>query len=473
MTTTLDAFRGAAALTARDPVAAMRFAPWAEKFLADASQFRLIRACNQIGKTEVVTADLVHELRGTNPYRTRRFSGPLNVILVSESIEQMAGEGAILEKLWTKLPKDEIDPAVYFERGHGLRGVRHPAITFVRGPAAGSVIRLRTYRQDPQTLAGSTVHHIVADEPCPESTYAELVPRILAHGGTFTVSFTPTPAMSSQDWLRKLVDAGQFSQHHVTMRPENAWPRGYARPFLTQEKIDAFAASLPNAERGMRLEASWEPLAEGRWLTAFSPSNVKPFDLGALPRESFVVVGIDHGLKAGKQAAVLAVVANRFDPQPRIWFVDEAQSDGHTTVDQDAAAILAMLARNGLKYEHVDAWTGDRQTGDGLILKSKTNKDLRAAFGRILGKAWKDESLGYIHTPVKWAGSLTHGLRLLNGAFGEGRAIVHPRCQRFAEACNTFRGGKFEPCKDILDAGRYAMEYALRGTKPEGFKGSY
>jgi phage terminase large subunit-like protein len=166
--------------------------PWQAAYLADPAAFRLVRACNQVGKTTTVCDEIVDLIRGEH-VRPRPWTGPINVTLISESIEQMAQEGAILEKLWEVLPKHELDPDVWFERGRGLRGVKYPAIRFVSGPGAGSVIRLRTYNQGPEALAGSTIHAVYCDEPCPENVYSELAPRLLRHHGWFTITFTPVP----------------------------------------------------------------------------------------------------------------------------------------------------------------------------------------------------------------------------------------------------------------------------------------
>lgn len=456
---------GAVMAHERDPLTDQRWTAWQREVLADYSAYRLIRGANQIGKTIAVCADIIHEIRGTNPFRPRRFAGPINVILISESIEQMSGEGAILEKLWDLLPKDEIDPRVRFVRGEGLRGVKYPAIKFIKGPGAGSVIRLRTYKQDPSTLAGATIHAVYCDEPCPERAYGELVPRVFAHGGTFTISFTPTVNMPDQAWLRKLVEAGTFREHWIRLTEAATWCEGFARPRKTQADIDEFSKRLPGIEVPMRIDAAWEPVMTGRFYTAFGSSCVEPFDLGQL-RGAYLVVGIDHGLKAGKQAAVLVAVVDRHDAEPRAWVVDEVQSDGVTTPTQDAQAILDMLRRHGLRREDVDEWIGDRQTGDGQHLRSKTNTDLRKELARLCGI--KMEDFPWIHLPRKWNGSLTYGGRLLNGMMAAGHLKIHERCALISLALQKWRGGKMEPEKDILDAMRYAIERAVLVGRPQG-----
>lgn len=465
--TALAPWLGAAQAVERDPLAWASWSAWQRAVLADGSTCRLIRAANQVGKTTVLVADLLHEIRGTNPYRPRRHSGPINVMLVSESLEQMAQPGAILEKLWAILPKDEIDPKIYFVQGEGIRGAKIPAIRFIRGPGAGSVISLRTYRQDPQTLAGATIHAVYCDEPSPARAYGELQPRLLRHNGTFTISFTPTLNMPDQRWLRELVDAGVFSEHYAAMTPENAWPEGFVRPFLTAERIEEAVRAWPAVEVPMRTKAAWEPVVTDRYLTAFGDNAAQAFDLQTLPKDCRLVVGIDHGIVIGKQWAVLMAVSGGNTDSPKYWFVAEAGGNEVSSPELDAKAILDMLASVGLKYEHVDEWVGDRDTGDGRHMKSKSNAILRAQLWYQAGINSNDKRAQLIHTPVKGSGSVWYGLGMLNAAFAEGRALIHPRCEALTEAVKRFKGDSRDPHKDVLDAARYALEKGT--TRKIGF----
>ena len=454
-----------------DPLSWLTYSEWQKKVLADYEAWRVIRAANQIGKTTVIVADMLHEIRGTNPYRPKRFPGPVNVLLVSESIEQMCQPGGLVEKLWQLIAPGEVDPRVTFVPGEGLRGVKIPAIRFVAGPGAGSVISLRTYRQDPQTLAGATIHHVYCDEPMPERVYGELAPRLLKHGGTMTISFTPTLSMPPQKWLRKLVEDGAVSEHHAEMTPDNAHPDGYAVPFLTQAKIDEAKQRWPEVEHALRFKASWETIVQDRWLTSFSDAAVKRVDLGAVDRDAWLVVGIDHGLNVAKQWSVLVAVGARHTERPRIWFVSECGGNDLSAPAQDARATIEMLSGRGLRYEHVDEWVGDRDTGDGRQMKSKSNAEFRTHLLAAAGIPARDRRAKLIHTPTKWSGSVWHGLGLINAAFAEGRAWVDPSCVNLIEAFRKFKGDSRDPVKDVLDAARYAVERATGATQRVPIRG--
>jgi hypothetical protein len=469
----LSAFDDVGAYAAVAPADGWTWSEWQRLLLADASPWRVIRAANQIGKTSVICADIVHEIRGTNPFRSRRFSGPINIILVSESIEQLSAPGGILEKLWELLPKAEIDSRLSFVPGEGIRGVKIPVIRFTAGPGAGSTISVRTYRQDPATLAGVTVHHVYCDEPMPERTYGELQPRLLRHDGTMTISFTPAPDMPDQGWLRKLVEAGEFSEHHAEMTPDNAWPAGYTRPFLSAEKIAEAIRRMPAAMVALRVKAAWETVSADRWLTAYSDAAVKRIALSDLPKDVRIIVGIDHGLVVGKQKAVIIAVADGDTDAPKYWILGECGDAEVSTPAHDAAAILAMLSEWGLSYEHVDEWIGDRSTGDGRQLKAKSNAELRVQLMHQAGVTSRDPRAKLISTPIKGAGSVWYGLGLINAALSDGRMVIDPRCRQIVEACQKFKGDSRDPVKDVLDAARYAIERGTRRRQTLNVRGTY
>ncbi len=472
----LGALRRAAATGRANPIAHRRYIAWQEKFLDDSSKIRLIRAANQVGKTTAMIDDMLGFIRGTR-HKEQRARGPVNVILVSESEEQMSQEGAILEKLFAALNPGEIAEGIHLIRGKGLRGCGDgKAIPFVSGPGAGSVIRIRTFGQKPGTFAGSTVHAIYIDEPCPEAAYSELLPRIKRHRGLMALSFTPTPDMPDMTWLRKLVEEGVVKEHHVCLTEENTWMKGCKSPIYEKAYIDQWRLETPKIAQAMRFEASWDPVVVDRWVDGFEAgSHVRAFSVADVqryvaslppradgqPREVYVFVGTDHGLVPGKQRSELVLVA---DPgvraEMRVWFLDEVAEEDVSDSATDARWILAMLARHGLQYESVDDWIGDRSTGDGKGAVAKTNDALRVQLLHHAGITSRDRRAKMIMTPKKGQGSVFHGAALLHELFVTGRALVHPNCEAFIEALTKFRGGWREPCKDAFDAGRYPVERA-------------
>lgn len=430
-------------------------------WLSMPARFALWRGGNSIGKSKAQADDIVMTARLSHPFRPVPRS-PVLLLVVGYSWAQM---DPLLEKLWDALPKDEIDPKCYYEPANGIRGFKEPVVPFVAGPGKGSQIRFATYEQGAGRIMGIQVHGVYLDEPPPADVYGECVPRLNAHNGFMRITFTPTPESPDLEYMRKLIDAGRLVELQTSLNREALTIRGGLCdwPRMSHAEVEAQIGQYLEEERAMRRDGAWEPLASGRWVTTFSDANVRDHDP---PEGAFLVVSIDHGANAGKQAAVLSWWMDRETPYPSGGFLDEVVSDGTTSADDDADAILAMLARCGLQYDDVDAWVGDRTTGENRYLISKSNRELAEAMARKLRR--KPATMRRIVVPHKQAGSVRMGAALLKGAFKARRAdgrplvFVHPRCVAFAKALRTFKGGKQETVKDVFDAGRYGAEYALR-----------
>ena len=440
----------------------LRYTPYQQQFLEDSGLIVLFRGGNQVGKTLGIHADLLHACRGTHPFQaTPRL--PVNIMVLSESWEQMGQAGGFMSKLWELLPKHEIDPKIRFDPGRGITG-KPPRVVFTDGPGKGSVITFGTYRQGARRAAGSTVHRIYLDEPPPGSIYQEIMVRVLRYGGKVRIGFTPVLDMPDQRWLRQLVDAGEVSEHNPHLTELNCWPTGNPCPWLTQDMIDRLARSLPEAVRKMRIEGSWDPVLTTTWLTNYdSARHVRP---DRPPQGAYLGVGIDHGTNAGKQAAVLFAAVDREGINPYVWFMDEAIGDGITSIADDAKAIHDMLGRNRLGWKDIDAWIGDRPTQESRYLVRKSNTQLRKHLAYQAKAQLRDFPV--IRTPRKYHGSVEHGLWRMNdllGKFdedGQPHFMIHPQAERFAEFCDRFAGDRADPLKDVGDSARYCFELALR-----------
>jgi phage terminase large subunit-like protein len=412
----------------------------------------LWRGGNQLGKSFAQAFDIVHTVRGTHPYRPVP-PGPVRVLVVSESWTQM---DPLCEKLWALLPKDEIDERVRYEQGGGFRGFKEPRIPIVAGPGAGGVIIFATYKQGSGRIAGGSFHAAYLDEPPPESVYGEVMPRISRYHGTLRVTMTPTPDAPPMKYMRDLVERGVIREMQTSISEQAITLRGglLERAWKTQEQINQDLAAYLDIERGMREHGDWDPVVAGRWLTAFTEDLITP---EGPEGQVHVAIGVDHGAGAGRQAAVL-VCCNA--DGSKLWFLDEAISDGRTSEREDAAAILAMLARHGWDWQDVDYWVGDRAHGGDMYGNEKSNADLLTAFSHILQiprHKLKANGLN-LHVPYKQKGSMRRGYRMMNSLFREKQCAVSMRCQGFIEAVKQWEGGLDDPMKDRLDAGRYAME---------------
>jgi len=424
-------------------------------FLSETARIALWRDGNQLGKSYALALETIARARGIHPIhgKVRRSK---RSFLLGYSWEQME---PLQDKLWQLLPKDEIDPGHEYDPGRGIRG-KPPRIAFVRGPGAGSVINLATYKQGAKRLAGPTVGFVGMDEPPEGGLFGEVVPRVLKERGIVRITFTPVPDMPDMTWLRDKVKARQIAEHNFGLQAKYCQPEGYPAPWLFQHEIDEYEGLLLEVERGMRMRGDWDPVYLGAWLRAFSAEAVL---LGRPPTGAYLIVGIDHGAQSGKQTAVLVAVQGRHTDRPRVWVIDEHVSEGITTPEQDAKAVLAMLERRGYQYDHVDAWVGDRPTRSKRFEVNKNNKDMREELARELRRDLAN--VKKIDDVYKWPQSLSDTMRLLNTCLVRHHMIVHPRCEQFIKACKQFDGNPHHKLKDVLDAGRYAAQTAILGRK--------
>jgi hypothetical protein len=171
-------------------------------------------------------------------------------------------------------------------------------------------------------------------------------------------------------------------------------------------------------------------------------------------------------VQRGKQAMVLAAFAGVHTDRPTVYYLDEYVAEGFTTPETDAAMILNMLRRNGLEYDDVDDWIGDRPMRSLRFETKKSNHELRRELAIRLNRPV--EKTKYIHVPKKFDGSVIYGFRLMN-TLCERRddselphAYFHPRCTELIEAARRFAGDSRDPHKDVLDAARYITEKYIK-----------
>lgn len=422
------------------------------------------RAGNQLGKSFALAADIVWTARGDHPFR-QVAQAPTRIMVVSYSDDQMK---PLMWKIWQFLDPTHIDPKLSCTEGGGLRGYKAPHIRFVGGPGKGSIITFATYKQGTQRIAGWTGDAVFCDEPMSQTVYGELAPRLLRRRGTMRITMTPTPDAPPQLWLKEMIDEEQRRAKEDGRRPR--WldlqtsisegmliPRGglLERPLMTQTEIDTALSGYLSDELPQRRDGAWEGVLSGRWLTNYGEHSVTTSTPGH--EKVFWAVGIDHGAKAGRQAAVLVAYG---DSSKRAWAMDEYRSDGRTSTRDDAQAILAMLQRHGVAWHEVDYWIGDRAHGGDLYGNHKSNQELMIEFAELLGIGQQDlKRRGLrLRTPRKSSGSMRRGFRLINSLLRDGQLLIHERCESIHAAAQTWAGKLQDPHKDILDALRYPVE---------------
>lgn len=449
---TLSALASAAHVLGRraqaDPLAYFRPTPPQLRFFQSTAQIRLFRAGNQAGKTWAGLADCVWRCLGRHPYTLVK-AAPIEAWVVVVSWEQSL---AIQGKLWALLPKDAIEPDCEYTPGKGFRG-KVPIVRFKNG----SVLRIRTINQGALSLASATVDLVHVDEPCPESIWSELAARVLRQRGRITITLTPIGLPLG--WLQKLVKAGEVEDIHTPLTVEATTPIG-GRPLLSKHDIDKLEARVLPQERAQRIHGEWDSgWVEGRVFPQFDPGTMVRDE--APTGEAQIGIGIDHGKESGAQTAVMVAITRTPDNEPRITVLDVVASNGMTTPEEDAAQILGMIKRAGLRWEQIDRWVGDRAAVSRRGGAIKSNALLVQAMEKAL-KIPVGSWPARIHTAYKPSGSVYHGYRILQAAMLRGDFVVHPRAKRLVDDLGKFDGREASNHKHTIDGLRYALELVTR-----------
>jgi phage terminase large subunit-like protein len=441
------------------------------------------RGPNTVGKSVALAKLAVDVLRGTHPV-LNAYRPPVRLLVVSESWTQM---DPLCEKLWSMIPRDEIDDRVDYAPGEGFSGFKEKHIPFVRGPGnptgkrgRGSVLHFATYAQGAKRIAGGQFHGILGDEPMPETVFGELQPRTSRYHAWQRLTFTPTPESPPLEYLRELIEkarryraehdgkplAGGWEEMQTSVDLDALTPRGglVEVPWKTQAELDELIESYLEVERGMRVNGDWEALTAGRRFDAFDQN--RHVTTAGPSGQIWTAIGIDHGARPGRETAKLVAVS---DSGSKVWLLDEIKppvdAQGRPvpwSIRDVAREILAMIDRHPWigGWSNVDHWVGDRATSGDFYGTVMSNDDLMDAFAGLLRMPrYRLQQQGLrINVPYKAKGTVLRGVRLLNSMFKTDQAFVSLHCQNLIAAMLTWEGQKDSPAKDHIDAARYAVE---------------
>lgn len=467
------AARALAARATDDPLRDVDWLPPQLAFLRCDARVKLLRAGNQaVGKSWVGVAECIMLCLGIHPAWPLRRVQEVWVLCASWS-QSVAIQG----KLWALVPKGALHPDQRYDPVRGFGG-HSPALRF----ANGAIVRIKTTQQGALNLAGATIDHALFDEPpATQRVYAEVAKRVQARGGT--ISLTLTPINAPVDWLKAQAEAGHIRDLHFRLTPDvlihtrsglpRRLPDGTVCDAAWIARVEA--ESLPS-EVPVVVHGEWEGREEGRIFATFSPTEHvgEEMPVGTV----WLTLGIDHGTATGKQCAELAAVDRApkrvalDEEHPVVWAVDEYRPEGATTTEQDAAGILAMLARAGVQWGQLDYVFGDKAVGSATDPARKENELLEMAIAAALGidvaklrprighvKRGKDAGNGHAQASIRWL--YRHFLR-------KGGVRVHRRCKALVEGLQRWEGKRDDPRKDPTDALRYALTPWIRANPEIG-----
>lgn len=419
-----------------------------ERFHRDASQFRYLRASNQVGKTIAGSAEAWWYALGRHPFRPNIEPGEGWIVM-----PDLNDWAKVSAKLREMEPPGALHPACRYDtaKGYMYGGARRVMCS------NGSLMVPKSGSQQQTALAGATIGWIWFDEPPRESHWGEALSRVAVRGGAAWLTFTPIgkPLAWLRDYFLGNTETGvaghpEWSETRLALSPESC-------PHRTPEDIATQIASYSPWEYAQRVEGSWSGVTKDRYLSGFSEGCV--IDVDPLPSMERIGIGIDHGEQVGKEYAVLVGTDGY-----RSYALDEYNALAGSTPAMDAAAILAMLARWGVSPFQVSICRGDTNSAGKLGSGLSVNAILEAEFARLTKMSHPPFRVAI---PNKGKGSVDAGLRMMNTAFISGRLIILPSCPRLIHSAQHWRGKGDSDLKDAIDAARYVLTDFI-DTTPRG-----
>jgi len=403
----------------------------------------LIRAANRVGKTRHV-AWLVAKRMVEQPGYRARVVGPTH-----SHIHKVLG------KYLADFLTPYLAPGSRYVHGKGWGSGRVDTIIL----ANGSTCELKSLKDDVEAHSGTSLHLVAMDEPPTPEHYVENAARVMDTGGQLIVAATMVGR--SVRWLRELVQGkGEVdAPAGRTMHP-SGWLQIVAQfsrancPWYSQEQVEQWLEVMRASawQWAQRIEAAWDGVTLERLFTGVSE---RTFTFDDPEGRSRIGLGIDHGEVQGHQAAVLVAYTGT-----RTFVIDEYLNEIATTPEEDAHAILQMLAAHRIDPTHMDIAVGDLNTSKGFAGYS-VNEALQEAFAQQLHR----KTPPFVIQPAdKARGSVDWGLRCINAAALRGELQVHHRCHHLSQCLKHWKGttrGEDGKLAHIADAFRYVLVAAI------------
>ena len=435
--------------------------PLQDEYLRSTARYRLLRCGNQtIGKTTVALYDLMLHATGEHPHRADGRAGPDEYWLLCVSWNASI---SVQNKLWSILDKSRVHPDTEFDQRKGFVG-QHPAVRVRHARGGYSIIRIKTANQGGLTLASATIGGVVVDEP-PKSSriFTELMSRVERRGW---LAICMTPVNADVGFLREIceAEASTWVDIHRPLTPAELIPVGRTTPLrdglgrpMGADWIRERESKVPAHEVGIVVHGEWDVRSVDRFFSHWTQ------DVGEPPPgvDLWAAVGVDHGSRPGGQTAVLIGCQDRgLAELPHVYALDEyTDPDGSALPTHDAAAILAMLERQGWSWSDLSDACGDiaQQAGHA---GGKSNAQLSACIRRQLGQRARLRPV--LRTAKRGtnrgAGSALRRARYVHWLTVSGRLTISDRCPRLLEAMDCWDGSPRHDSKDILDGLYYALD---------------
>jgi phage terminase large subunit-like protein len=406
---------------------------WADKFLKSTNKINLICAANQISKSS-------SQIRKAIDWATNRaiwpklWKGePLQFWYLYPTKDVASIE---FEKKWVPefLPAGEYKDSPQYGWKEEWKGGHIQAIHFNTGVS----IYFKAYAQDVQHLQTGTVHYVACDEEMPENLFDELMLRLAATDGYFSMVFTAT--LGQEFWRKAIEGRGE----------EESFPTAFKQQVSMYDCL-AYMDGTPGAFTDEKI------------------SRIKSLCRSEVEVQRRVY---------GKFVADTGLIYETFDrkrhylkghPVPRDWHIYAGVDPGGGGESAHPAAIAFVACDSVYKQLRVvECWRGDKQlTTAGDVLSKYI--ELRNARGFRVTQAffdWAAKDFGTIATrmgepfiPAEKSHEI--GEAALNVLFRHDMLKVYEssEAEKLVVEFSTLRHGmpKRRRLDDLSDAVRYAV----------------
>lgn len=308
--------------------------------------------------------------------------------------------------------------------------------------ANGSTVAFKTYKQDPSTLGGASLHFVGYDEPPPREHREECLTRLADHDG-FEL-FAMTPLNTNTGWVRREIFKKRESPDITVVRGSM-----HDNPMLSKTAVARILATYHNDLWRRAREFGDFVDVGGIIYEDFERCVIEPPARADLPLDD-VVVGIDPGIR---NAGIVFVA---FDGENVATVFDELLLQDKTVQDY-ATAIWAKL----------DRW-GIRRTAPLFVIdpaarsRGQVNAQSVQAALAALGIGCADGQ-----------NAVEAGIQQVRGRLQHRRLLISRACVRLRDEADEYAAedrpdGEFKPIKQndhVLDALRYCI--SLRPWYPE------
>jgi phage terminase large subunit-like protein len=277
------------------------FYPWQRAYWESRKSISLVVGCNQVGKSSVSIRKCIHWATGTEIWPELFPKEKPRLYFYFYPSLKLATREFFSKWVPLFMPKDKSDPKYGWR--YEMKNGEIQRISF----NSGVTVEFLSYAMRPQDLQASSPHAVFADEEMPEAIFGEIIARLFATRGYFSMIFTAT--LGQEFWRealegQRLPDAfkTQFSLYDCLTYEDGS------KSWIDEEDVRRREAAITSQwEKEIRIYGRFAT-AEGLLFSGFDRyENVT--DAGPVPADWSWYAGVDVGSGGTNHPAAIAFVA--------------------------------------------------------------------------------------------------------------------------------------------------------------------